>query len=276
MLMNLKIANTQPTAPHENISKLFQPHQIVLVSPVAHAGNDPSQSTVVRQPIANNHESMEVSLDPEMFLAEEESIVIEDDEETVSAAEAKIETEKLQKLKDVSEVVKKTEKRRVTFKDIETDSNKTKTTSCPEVFATCVELENHATSHLLASPTSTSSTKSTIESAIEKPIKKRKVVEEKIRSKRKKIVIRINPSPSKRNNRERVKILPKFVCSICKKALSSKRNLHLHHETHKEPSGKFKCDTEPCKKLFGKLENFLKHRQEHERLVKRRKNQNEK
>jgi hypothetical protein len=262
MLMNFKVASPQQNTPHQNISKIFQSQPVVLLP---QSSNECAMQNQQNESISS--EAMEVSVDPQMYL-DEESIVIEDDEETVSAAEAKIETAKLV----VKEEGKKVEKK-VSFADAEVDeSAKHSCTSCPETFSSSAELQNHVTTHLISS---TSSTK-TAESAIKKPLKKKKLKEDRLR-KRKKIIIRINPSP-KRSVRERAKLIQaKFSCAICKKSLSSKRNVEIHISTHKLANGKFRCDGEGCKKLFGKLENLLKHRESsHEKPVKKRKNQNEK
>lgn len=282
MLMNLKIGSSAPqTPPQPSVSKVVQASPVLLVSPQP-AKIKPVKKAPVRaqEECISSSEQMEVSVDPgTLFLNEEEAILIEDDEETVSAAETKIETARLEE-----EPEKKKEKR-VSFKgsseflNMPSSENKSYTcSSCSEVFATDADLQSHAATHLITS-TSTSSTNASPERAITKPsLKKKKVVEEKLRSKRRKIVIRINPSPTKRHFREKPKLLPKFVCAICSKSLSSKRNVDSHQETHREANGKFRCDGEGCKKLFGKLENFVKHRVEHEKppAAKRRKNQNEK
>jgi hypothetical protein len=282
MLMNLKVANVQ-TTPHQNISKLFQPATqplLLIAQPGQSQGSQVRASekvvrpTVVQQVGAmQSSEAMEVSVDPGMFLVDEESIIIEDeDEETVSATEAKIETAKLIKLKEESdnEAAKKC--------SVQPESDKTRKHSksdCSKRPQTITSDADPVVVDQLATATPTSSTKPS-ESAIEKPVvKKKKLREEKLKPRRKKIVIRINPSPSKRNLREKAKILPKFVCAICNKNLSSKRNLILHHETHKSGS-KYKCDGDGCKKLFGKLENFLKHRVEAHPTARRKKNLNEK
>lgn len=290
--MNLRVANVQQAVPHQKISKLFQQPPLLLASPVQTQTNiiesaikQPSAISVRHEEVLLSSESMEVSVDPGMFLADEESITIEDDEETVSATEAKIETAKLIELKTQSdsgaETKEQTVAKKVTFKDVEADSNeiinigKYVCSSCPDSFTSHTDLQNHVVTHLISSTSSATSTKST-ESANGMPTRKRKAKEERPKSKRRKIIIRINPSPSKRNVREKAKILPKFVCAICSKSLSSKRNLYLHHETHKE-NGKFKCDGEACRKIFGKLENFVKHRLEaHAKPTKRKKNINEK
>lgn len=289
MLMNLKVANVQ-TTPHHNISKLFQPTSqpvLLIASPAQSQGQSKATENIVKQTMVqqvemvHNSEAMEVSVDPGMFLADEESIIIEDDEETVSAAEAKIETAKLVQLEAASDSENaKKQPVEVKSKETEPESDEIQTiesyacSSCPQTFTSHSDLLDHVVNHLTAA-TPTSSTKSS-ECAIEKPVtKKKKLREEKLKPRRKKIVIRINPSPSKRNLREKAKVLPKFVCAICSKSLSSKRNLYLHHETHKSGS-KYKCDTEGCKKLFGKLENFLKHRLEAHSTTRRKKNQNEK
>lgn len=294
MLMNLIVANVQQTVPHQKISKLLQQQPVVLVaSPVQSLpkGNESAikqASTIIVQheETVNTSESMEVSVDPGMFLADEESITIEDDEETVSATEANIETAKLNHIEEEGDVEIVTRKqpveKKVSFKDDPPASKEIINTekyvcsSCPETFTSHTDLQNHVVTHLITSTSSATSTK-TSESANDSPPKKRRAREEKLRSKRRKIMIRINPSPSKRNVREKARVLPKFVCAICNKSLSSKRNLTLHHETHKEPNGKFKCDGDGCKKLFGKLENFVKHRQEaHEKPTRRKKHVNEK
>lgn len=282
MLMNFKVSS--PSSPHQSISKIFQSQPVLLVASPS-TQMKPNESAIRSVPVQQNEsitssEAMEVSVDPQMYL-DEESIVIEDDEETVSAAEAKIETAKLlkeEKEKDL-EVVK-VEKKSVSFADDQLESNQIQNdgkyicTSCPETFSSNTELQNHVTTHLISS---TSSTKIS-DSAIKKPLKKKKLKEDRLKSKRKKIIIRINPSPKRnRSERERAKVLQaKFSCAICKRPLSSKRNVELHQETHKESNGKFRCDSEGCKKLFGKLENYLKHREVHEKPVRKRKNVNEK
>lgn len=286
MLMNLIVANVQQTVPHQKISKLFQQQPVLLVASPTVTQPKVCQSAIRKTSkiaVQPTSESMEVSVDPEMFLADEESIVIEDDEETVSATEANIETEKLIQDKVVSDneaaVTTKPVEKKVSFKDLQSETSEVINTgkyicsSCPESFTSHTDLQNHVVTHLITSTSSATSTK-TSESAIETPTRKTK---NKLKSKRRKIIIRINPSPSKRSTREKAKILPKFVCAICKKSLSSKRNLYLHHETHKEQNGRFKCDGDGCKKLFGRLENFVKHRQEaHEKPTRRKRNLNEK
>lgn len=288
MLMNLKIGSSaSQTSPQPSISKIVQASPPVLVMSA-----QPSTRPVKIKPVKkiqvqqqqeeciSSSEQMEVSVDPgTLYLNEEEAILIEDDEETVSAAEAKIETAKLEE-----EPVKK--EKRVSFKGSSEFLNLPSSeisksyicSSCAEVFPSDKDLQSHAATHLITS-TSTSCTNTSPERAITKPsLKKKRAIEEKLRSKRRKIVIRINPSPTKRHFREKAKLLPKFVCAICSKSLSSKRNLDSHQETHRETNGKFRCDGEGCKKLFGKLENFVKHRVEHEKppTAKRRKHQNEK
>lgn len=222
---------------------------------------------------------MEVSVDPGMVFGDEESITIEDDEETVSATEAKIETARLTKEESESAENPPVENK-VSFKDAQPEPNedlndgKYICTSCNEMFTTNTDLENHVLTHLI---TSTSSIQeAVVDSVITKPLKKKKLKEDKLRSRRRKVVIRINPSPSRRNGREKAKFVPKFLCAICNKSLSSKRNLHLHQETHKEANGKFRCDGEGCKKFFGKLENYVKHRALAKHLRPKKKNQNEK
>lgn len=274
MLMNLKVTNVQ-TPPQQNVSKLFLPSPVLVISPniqPQHVKTCAIKPVVMQQDESITHsEAMEVSVDPEVILANEESITIEDDEETVSAAEAKIETTEFEEeeINDNEAAKKSHVGKKVTFKDVEKTSSKFVCSSCPESFTSNAELQSHIATHLITSTSSATSTKS-LTSAIGKPLKMKRA-REMLRSKRKKIIIRINPSPSKRQ-----KVLPKFVCAICSKSLSSKRNVQLHQETHKEPNGKFRCDGEGCKKLFGKLENFVKHRQVHEKPVRRKKNQNEK
>lgn len=266
MLMNFKVSSPQ-AAPHQNISKIFQSQPVVLVA-------SPSNESAIQMQQKESFtgtESMEVALDPEMYL-DEESIVIEDDEETVSATEGVVVKEEEQiKIEDKSVVLSDDQPEP---KQVQ-DSPQFSCTSCNDTFTTDTELQLHVTTHLISS---TSSTKLT-ESAIKKPLKRKKLKEDRLRSKRKKIIIRINPSP-KRNVRERDRaklIQAKFSCAICKKSLSSKRNVELHISTHKESNGKFRCDSENCKKVFGKLENFLKHRESHEnQTVRKKKNQNEK
>lgn len=245
MLVNLKVS---PTQPHQNVTKLICP-VVLTPPPVATISSGCLIKPVAQQKFNASSETMEVAVDPRVFLPDEESITIGDDDDTVSAAEAKIETAKL----EVSAIEIPAESNVATR-----NCSKYICSSCPQQFSTNSELQNHVVTHLikLTSP-SQASTKS---------VKGKK-------SRRKKIVIRINPSPSRRTAREKAKVLPKFSCAICYKLLSSKRNLHFHQETHKESNGKFKCIG--CKKLFGKLESFVKHRLSHEK-PKRRRNQNEK
>lgn len=282
MLTNLKGTNVQQSTPQQNNLSLYQA-QSIHISPTLQVQSKTKECAInpvvlQQDDSVTNSESMEVFVDPGMFLADEESIIVEDDEETVSAAEAKIETAKLSQLRVETDLdaLKQPVSKKVKFNDLQSDESHP-CSSCPEIFENLGELQKHGESHLITTSTSSVSTSTTVEVAIEKPCKKKKAKEEKLKAKRRKIVIRINPSPSKRHVREKAKVLPKFVCAICRKNLSSKRNLHLHHETHKEPNGKFKCNGEGCKKLFGKLENFVKHRQEaHEKPVRRKKNINEK
>lgn len=288
MLTNLKGGNVQQSATQSK-TKPFQTqsdHLSKMVQAQSKVKECAINDNTFNQESVTNSEAMEVSVDPEMFLIDEDFITIEDDEETVSATETKIETAKLKQLKmesDLEETNQIPVSRKLSFNDIQSGSNPNldnethSCSTCPEVFFSQKELQNHTTSHLLSSSTGMSSSTKIIESVIEKPYKKKKAKEGKLKSKRRKIIIRINPSPSKRNVREKAKLLPKFICAICRKNLSSKRNLHQHHETHKEPNGKFKCDGEGCKKLFGKLENFVKHKEEaHEKPARRRKIVNEK
>ncbi|KAG5682951.1 hypothetical protein PVAND_012268 [Polypedilum vanderplanki] len=256
----------------------------------------PTQVQVATTTTANE-EALEVAIDPDEFLAatgEEETVTIDDEEEeTTSAVETKIETAKLM---------------------METTSNDESgdyiCSSCPQKFSSSTDLQNHVTNHLISSASSKnttnnnnnnnnntttskngvqsrSATKSAIAETItaaaevveqreKTPVKKKvKTKDEKLRPKRKKIVIRINPSP-KRNNRERARAAAsQFSCPICAKGLSSKRNVQLHIDTHKNKSGKFACENDNCKKAFGKMENLLKHKQE-AHSTKRKKNQNEK
>lgn len=223
MLMNIKGSNIQNT-PHQNISKIFQTQPLLLISPSPQSKGCEDRAIksveIEQDDSVTNSETMEVSVDPGMYL-DEESIVIEDDEETVSAAEAKIETAKLRQLKEgEEEIVSKSGERSLNFTGGKSDSNQILKdeeyicTSCLETFSSNTELQNH---------TMTTCTKVS-ESAITKTSKKKKQKEEKLRSRRKKIIIRINPSPIKRNARERAKILPakicRFSCAICKKTLS--------------------------------------------------------
>lgn len=249
-------------APHQNISKIFETQSILLPRSTKSKSDASAIVETQQNESINNSESMEVSVDPGMYL-DEESIVIEDDEETVSAAEAKIETAKILLLK--KEIDKVQEPR-----ELETSVIQSRKSSLEFVDDKQIDLSPNSELQNVVTSSSTKVSKS----AIEKPLKKKKQKEEKLRSRRKKIVIRINPSPLKRNARERLP--PKFSCAICKKTLSSKRNVQLHQETHKEANGKFRCDGEGCKKLFGKLENFLKHQEIHVKPARRRKNQNEK
>lgn len=211
MLMNIKNSNVQ-TLPHQNISKIFQTQPVVIVSPSTNSKRRDAIKAEEEQ--LDNSETMEVSVDPGMYL-DEESIVIEDDEETVSAAETKIETAKLKTLQAEAEIESESGEKTLNFADTQSDLNTTQNDGQLD----CIpSLENISSNTEVESQTSCPSTKIS-ESAITKPSKKKK-----LRSRRKKIIIRINPSPSKRNVRERAKILPvktcKFSCSICKKSLS--------------------------------------------------------
>lgn len=297
----------QQVTPHQNISKIFvtQPvSQPLLIS----SSTSPSQPVASQQqqsrvpsthvpqtkpqqkPLApklqqevltaSSEEAMEVSIDPEMYL-DEETVTIEDDEDetTTSALETKIETAKLDEKKEDEKVMCEENAR---------NNGNYICSSCPKKFTSSTDLQNHVTDHLISTATKTSLSnahkqpsnevqeqKVTRSSIAERIAKRKKESIDRLKSKRKKIVIRINPSP-KRNIRDRVKSTP-FSCLICKKNLSSKRNLTLHIDTHKNKSGKFPCDGEDCKKIFGKIENLVKHRQEsHEKASKRKKNQNEK
>lgn len=269
MLNNLK------ATPHQNISMIFEPQpttqQVVVPSTAPKIETLKSNKNVSSQIIVQR-ENIEVSVDPEMFLADEESIIIEDDEETVSAAEAKFEDTKLET--QLSETLAKEN----SFENIQPVSSEIiknfNCTSCPEIFTTITDLQSHAITHVITSTTSSATSTKNIESAIEKLSRKKKPKQDKMKRKRK-VIIRINPGPSKRSSRLKSMINP-FMCALCKRSLSSKRNLQSHIETHKEPSGKFKCDGEGCKKLFANLENFVKHRQEHEKPSRKRKRVNEK
>ena len=278
MLSNLKETSPQST-PHQNISKNVKLQPVLLVQPASPSTKANECAIKLFQSHQDESitgsEKMEVSIDPRMYL-DEESIVIEDDEETVSATEAKIENARLMTLNEENnqESVEKIEKKSVCLDDVQFETEKD-LTSFPELFLSETEIQNDISTSLISS---TSSLKvSSIECAIEKTLRKKKFKDVRLRSKRKKIIIRINPSPSKRNIRDRAKVLQsKFSCAICKKSLSSKRNVEIHHEKHKEANGKFRCSGEGCKKIFGKLENFLKHQAVHEKPVRRRKTQNEK
>lgn len=263
MLTSLRGTNVQQSTMCQTSSNCYENQSVLHITPtVQEKFNDCDEGTVATS------EAMEVFVDPGIFLADEESIIIEDDEETVSAAEGKIETAKLKQLE-----VDAPSSKKIKFNDSQVSgSNAILKDGTHPYSKTCnkeLQKDNAKSSAV------TSSSKTT-ESAVKKPCKKKKIKEEKIKARRKRIVIRINPSP-KRNVREKAKYLPKFTCAICRKNLSSKRNLQLHYMTHKDPNGKFKCDGEGCKKLFAKLENYVRHRQEaHEKPARKRKNVNEK
>lgn len=256
---------------------IFEPQPVVVVpSPVQKIEISKTKERVNSQVIVQQRENIEVSVDPEMFLADEESITIEDDEETVSAAEAKFENAKLQ-----AELIETTTDQ-CCFEDTQPVSSATdgiqkfNCTSCPETFTSNTDLQNHVITHVITSTTSSATSTNNIESAIEKLSRKKKPKQDKLKRK-KKVIIRINPGPSKRSSRSKPLIINSYVCALCKRSLSSKRNLQSHIETHREPSGKFKCDGEGCKKIFANLDNFVKHRQEsHEKPSRKRKRINEK
>lgn len=283
VLSNLKMSPSTANAPHQGISKIFVQQPPVSTATVT--------SSVPSQPLATaassvsdiskklsaievqNEDTMEVSVDPEMMYLDD-TVTIEDDdddeeEETISAIEAKIETAKI------------------------TENGSYICSSCPQTFTSSTDLQNHVTNHLITLASSSAkevqennnvtTTKSAI--IVDKTLKKKKITrggeEEKlVRPKRKSFVLKINPSPVKlkRQIRERTRFTaPQFTCLICTKALSSKRNLQLHIETHKNRNGKFLCDIEGCRKFFLKIENVVKHKLEaHEKSTRRKRNQNEK
>lgn len=213
-------------------------------------------------------ESMEVSIDPEIYLDETVTIDDDEEEETTSAMETKIETAQLSE-------------------ENERNNGNYICSSCPQKFTSSTDLQNHVTDHLISSSTQeNNNVEKPDKSAIEKtPTKKKKIGrDEKLnRPKRKSFILKINPSPVKVKRLIREKPKPQaassqFSCLICSKSLSSKRNLQLHIETHKTKSGKFLCDVEGCKKFFGKIENVVKHKSEAhlEKAARRKRNQNEK
>lgn len=272
MLNNLK------STPHQNISMIFEPRAAVLVPPPVQKIDNARPRNIAISPATMLRENIEVSVDPEMFLADEESITIEDDEETVSATEAKFENAELQA--ELSETTIKL----CSFEDTQSTPKRTKNIetfqckSCPETFNSSTDLQNHVITHVITSTTPSATSTKKIESAIEKVSRKKKVKQDKLKRK-KRVIIRINPGPSKRSSRSGPSkpLINQFICALCKRSLSSKRNLQSHIETHKEPNGKFKCDGESCKKLFANLENYVKHRQEsHEKPSRKRKRVNEK
>lgn len=219
---------------------------------------------------------MEVSIDPEVYL--DETVTIDDDEEeTISAMETKIETAKLEEKNE-----------RENESSTRTNGNYI-CSSCPQKFTSSTELQNHVADHFIATQQvqENSNVEKPEKSAIEKtPTKKKKLGrDEKLnRPKRKSFILKINPSPVKVKRLIREKPKPQttattpFSCLICSKCLSSKRNLQLHIETHKTKSGKFLCDVEGCRKFFGKIENVVKHKSEAhlEKSTRRKRNQNEK
>lgn len=270
MLVNLKAPFSQ------NASKVLSPQPVMIVASLPlspqHSHKSPISAIKTTKIVQEDcctlgSEAMEVSVDPQIFLADEESITIDDDdEETVSASETKIEHQKLDKLHNDDKTLVIDER----DKQIDTEIRNNGVhicASCPESFASNNDLQNHVTTHLINSSVESMNV---IEESV---IKKKKRREEKLKPRRKKIVIRINPSP-----RKPIREKSKFLCTICQRALSSKRNLQQHHDTHKDSkTGKFRCDGDGCKKIFGKLENYVKHRHEaHEKPSKRKRNQNEK
>jgi hypothetical protein len=301
VLNSFKAQQVTAVTPPSSVSKILVsvPSSSSSV-PSAAAASSKSSSSVpgsLSKRSLQVEEALEISIDPDDFLAaaaaddETETVTIDDEEEeTTSALETKIETDKL-------------------FREVSEESARSNgnyiCSSCPQKFTSSTDLQNHVTNHLILSASAKNvsninnnnnnkdsssskngvqkSTKSSVaaEQREKTPVKKKvKTRDEKLRPKRKKIVIRINPSP-KRSGRERARAAAaaattsQFSCPICTKGLSSKRNVQMHIDTHKNRSGKFTCDSESCKKLFSKMENFLKHRQE-AHSTKRRKNQNEK
>lgn len=278
VLSNLKMSPST-SAPHQGISKIFvqQPASTVTSSSV------PSQLLAVSPEISkklsavevqNEEDAMEVSIDPETVYLDDSVTIEDDEEETISAMEAKIETAKMAE-------------------------NNYICSSCPQTFTSSTDLQNHVTSHLITLASSSVKEVQENNNVIELPTKSAIVVdktpkkkkhmrgggggggeqEKLVRPKRKSFVLKINPSPVKlkRTIRERTRFTaPQFTCSICTKSLSSKRNLQLHIETHKNRNGKFLCDVEHCRKFFLKIENVVKHKLEAHEKTRRKRNQNEK
>lgn len=221
----------------------------------------------------NSVTSMEVPIDPGLFLPYEEVTIDDDDEETVSATETKIETEKLKKMLPL-----KIETQTLSNKEVIVESNTTDEqqkqdpietrnngkyicSSCPEEFSSNSDLQNHVLTHLI-SKTTRASMAPKMEVSIHGTPKKKK---DKMRDlRRKKIAIRIKLSPKKVNVKAKAKVPARFPCPICfDKQLSSKRNVNLHLESTHKVNGKYRCNGNDCKKVFMKLENLLKHKTIH-------------
>lgn len=230
----------------------------------------------------NSVTSMEVPIDPSLFLPYEEVTIDDDDdddEETVSATETKIETEKMKKMLPL-----KIETQTLSNKEVILESNTTDElqkqdsieirnngkficTSCPEEFSSNSDLQNHVLTHSITKTTRASLASKTEVTTPETPKKKK----DKIRDlRRKKIAIRIKLSPKKVNIKTKAKVPAKFPCPICfDKQLSSKRNVNLHLESTHKINGKYRCNGNDCKKVFMKLENLLKHKTIHNSIKQR-------
>ena len=229
----------------------------------------------------NSVTSMEVPIDPGLFLPYEEVTIDDDDEETVSATETRIETEKMIKVlplkietqtlsnKEVILETNTTNQKQKQDPIEESNNEKHICPSCPEEFFLVNDLQTHVLTHIISKTTRASITPKMEVSTHQGTPKKKK---DKMRDlRRKKIAIRIKLSPKKVNIKAKAKVPARFPCPICfDKQLSSKRNVNLHLESTHKVNGKYRCNGNDCKKVFMKLENLLKHKTIHNNTMKQK------